>query len=96
MEEKNQTEGVRKAPLSINIGRIGPSMKIEKQAIKSRKKIVHRNNQTTMVAYEYSSFDDVVVVEDGVVERCKMAIALTKRSKFLKQRLIFGLKRIKI
>ena len=33
-----------------------------------------------MVAYKHYAFDDIVVVEDG-----KMAIALTKGSKFLKQ-----------
>lgn len=71
-------------------------MKKEKDSIKSHNKIANQNNQITMVTYEYSSFKDVVVVEDNVVERCKVAIALAKRSKFLQQRLIFGLKLIKI
>ena len=47
--------------------------------------IAQQNDQTTMVTYKYSAFDDIVGIEDGVVEQYKMAIALTKRSKFLKQ-----------
>ena len=43
-----------------------------------------------MVAYEYSAFDDIVVVEDGVKEQYKMAMASTKRSKFLKYSLSVG------
>ena len=72
--------------------------KIEKQPIKSIKPNRKQTDQATMVAYEYSSLDDIDDVDDGIVEQCsKMVIASKKRSDFFESKINFLLwKQIKI